>query len=88
MKEYRANLAAVAACSAYVMLSTIHFVGLVWRMFPRAPLASALGGLLLGASGICRLLLGVDVLKANEFAFQAAESTLRSVNGWKAAWGS
>ena len=71
VKDYRGNLAAVAAFSVFVAFVTIHFVGLAWRMLPGAPLSSALGGLFLGASGICGFLLGLDVLKVNEFAFQA-----------------
>jgi hypothetical protein len=54
------------------MLSTIHFAGLVCRIVPAAPVSAGLGGLFLGASGICGFLLGVDVLKVNEFAFAAA----------------
>lgn len=74
VKDYRSNLTAVAVFSVYVMLSTIFFVGLAWRMFPRAPLSSALGGLFLGASGICGFLLGIDVLNVNEFAFEAVSA--------------
>jgi len=72
VKDYRVNLAAVAAFFAYVMLSTIHFAGLVWRIVPAAPVSAGLGALFLGASGICGFLLGVDVLKVSEFAFAAA----------------
>ena len=71
VKDYRGNLATVAAFSVFVTLVTIHFVGLAWRMLPSSPLSSLLGGLFLSASGICGFLLGLDVLKVNEFAFQA-----------------
>ncbi len=71
VKDYRANLAAVGAFSAFVVLVTIHFAGLAWRMFARAPLSSIMGGLFLGASGICGLLVAPAVARVNEFAFQA-----------------
>ena len=71
VKDYRANLAAVGAFSVFVALVTIHFVGLAWRMLARAPLSSTIGGLFLGASGICGLLVAPAVARVNEFAFQA-----------------
>ena len=71
VKDYGANLAALGAFSAFVALVTIHFVGLAWRMFAGAPLSSIMGGLFLGASGICGLLVAPAVARVNEFAFQA-----------------
>ena len=71
MKDYRANLAAVAGFSVFVALVTVHFVGLAWRMLATAPLSSILGGLFLGASGICGLLVAPAVARVSEFAFQA-----------------
>lgn len=72
VKDYPANLAALSAFSAFVALVTIHFVGLAWRMFAKVPLSSIIGGLFLGASGICGLLVAPAVARVNEFAFQAA----------------
>lgn len=71
VKDYGGNLAAVAAFSVFIALVTIHFVGLAWRMLPSTPLSSIMGGLFLGASGICGLLVAPAVARVNEFAFQA-----------------
>lgn len=71
VKDYPANLAALAGFSVFIAVVTIHFVGLAWRMFASAPLSSIMGGLFLGASGICGLLVAPAVARVNEFAFQA-----------------
>ncbi len=71
VKDYRANLAALGGFSVFVALVTIHFVSLAWRMFARVPLSAIMGGLFLGASGICGLLVAPAVARVNEFAFQA-----------------
>ena len=72
VKDYPGNLGALAGFSAIILVVTVHFAAVVWRVFPKLPLASLVGGLFLGASGICGLLVLPSVSKVNEFAFQAA----------------
>lgn len=72
VKDYRGNLAALAGFSAFILVVTVHFAAVVWRVFSKLPVASLVGGLFLGGSGICGLLVLPSVARVNEFAFQAA----------------
>ncbi|HJQ89687.1 MAG TPA: hypothetical protein VJ820_19755 [Propionibacteriaceae bacterium] len=71
VKDYPANLGALLAFSGFILVVTVHFAAVVWRVFPKLPLTSLVAGLFLAASGICGLLVLPSVAKVNEFAFQA-----------------
>lgn len=74
VKDYPGNLAALAGFSAFILVVTVHFAAVVWRVFSKLPVASLVGGLFLGASGICGLLVLPSVARVNEFAFQVVNA--------------
>jgi len=71
-RDYPGNFRAAFAFALFSLILGVHFFALLRNLYPRAPLASLVAGLLLGGSVFCGLILGLTVLKVDEFALQAA----------------
>lgn len=71
IRDYAANFWTIVAFTALFLLLTVHWTALVQRMYRAAPLATAVGAFFLGASVILGIVIGLDVLRVNEFAVQA-----------------
>jgi hypothetical protein len=72
LQGYSGNFGSVVGFSLLFLVLSIHFIAVAEKAYRRAPFPSLLAGLYLGGSVLMGLLVGIEVLKVNEYALQAA----------------
>ena len=77
VRDYPVDFAVVAAYSLLMVVLAIVFFELLRNLYPDAPLESLVGGLFLGGSVLCGLLVGLTALKTSEFALQVVAGSAR-----------
>lgn len=75
LRDYPSNFATFVVFSLFMIVLSIHFFALLRDLYPHAPVAALVAGLLLGGSVLFGLILMLTALKVNEFALQAADGS-------------
>ncbi len=77
LRNYPTEFAIAVSNSVLIVVLALVFFELLRHLYRKAPLESLVGGLFLGGSILCGLLVGLIALKTNEFVLQAAAGSAR-----------
>ena len=69
-RDFTGNFATVIGFSAFIILLSVHYFSVVHGLYSHAPVRSLIASVFLGGSVLCGLLVGLSLMRVNEFAFQ------------------
>ena len=73
-KGYSGNFATVIAFTVFMIFLSVHYFSVLRGLYFHAPLPSIIAFLFLGGSVLFGLLVGLALVRVNEFAFQVASA--------------
>jgi len=73
-KDFPGNFATVIGFSAFIILLSIHYASVLRGLYAYAPVRSIIATVFLGGSVLFGLLVGLSLMRVNEFAFQVASA--------------
>lgn len=73
-KDFPGNFTTVIAFSAFIILLSIHYGSVLQGLYAYTPVRSIIATVFLGGSVLFGLLVGLALMKVNEFVFQVASA--------------